>query len=655
MPLNRTTLFIFAVHMPLLIGVFLIEVYTNVLETVAYIPVFLVILWLSRNDRRAGVWAGALATLLLISGYVISEEIFLSPSSLTNRIMAIVVIWLAIVFTNKYRRSNGAELRHRNLLHAIFNNATEAIFILTGKGQFVMANPWAEKMSGYSSAELVGKNVEMLVPKHLKKLHIVQRMKLLDGSEKISVGSENGFYAEKKDGTVIPVDLSIGHFNIGADPFLIVFALDITEHKRSMEEIKQLNENLEIRVIQRTHDLTKALDMVERANIALRKEIEERRKTEQKLTAAQALYLAVMHNFPDGLIGVIDEELKYIIADGDALSELGWKNGKIIGKHVTDVISSMKTENITQLVGQAVHGHKVSFSIKNQDKTFDVRAVPVPNEDGKPKEGLVVIRDVSERTKYEEGLLKSLEKQRELSELKSRFVTLASHEFRTPLTNILSSAFLLESYSGEKFETEKPKHIGRIKRSARILTEILNDFLSLGKLEEGKVQPNCVTIELNEFIRDLMAELDLLKRPGQRITFHHTGDPFVWSDRLLLRNIINNLVSNAIKYTGDDDEIFLDTVVTAADFVLSVTDHGIGIPEEDRKNIFSRFFRAHNSSNIQGTGLGLNIVKKYAVLLGGNVEFESKLNEGTKFIVTLPQREYESIKPNTYELHDLDH
>jgi signal transduction histidine kinase len=232
----------------------------------------------------------------------------------------------------------------------------------------------------------------------------------------------------------------------------------------------------------------------------------------------------------------------------------------------------------------------------------------------------------------------ALEKERELNELKSRFVTMASHEFRTPLGTILSSASLIGKYETNEHQTKREKHIDRIKAAVSNLTEILNDFLSLEKLEEGVVRCQMVRINGKQLLSETIDDLKGISRNGQTIELVYEGNEEIFADPQLMKNIIINLVSNAIKYSKDDGQITVSSAVTSERFELNITDRGIGIPLEDQKNIFDRFFRATNAGNIQGTGLGLNIVKKYVELMDGSISFVSS-EEGTTFTVSLPQNQ----------------
>lgn len=259
------------------------------------------------------------------------------------------------------------------------------------------------------------------------------------------------------------------------------------------------------------------------------------------------------------------------------------------------------------------------------------------------------ITDITERRKYRETLeaqvrertlelTQMLEREKELNEIKSRFVSMASHEFRTPLSAILSSVSLIESYIKNEDEEKRIKHIERIKSSVKNLTDILNNFLSLDKLNQGKTEMSKELFDIKEFGMDIIEDVRGMLRPGQDIACHHSGESMTYQDRKILRNVMLNLLSNAIKYSGEDQMIEVYCTVNSKFVEIRVKDNGIGIPEEEQKNMFEKFFRAKNVVNHQGTGLGLNIVKRYVELMNGNITFKSKQNEGTEFIITYPNK-----------------
>lgn len=281
----------------------------------------------------------------------------------------------------------------------------------------------------------------------------------------------------------------------------------------------------------------------------------------------------------------------------------------------------------------------LNSDLENRVKERTAELAKVIEQLGRSNKHLQDLLDERELTQRE--LKKSLEKEKELGNLKARFVTMASHEFRTPLSTILSSTYLLEKYTKPEDEEKRHKHLDRIRLNINNLTEILNDFLSIGKLEDGKVQPEPVAFIFKNLIEEAVHDIEVILKKGQYITLVENGeaaDRPVLSDKKLLKNILINLLSNAAKYSEEDREITLTTEIQPRQIVLEVKDQGIGIPDKDQPHLFERFFRAENALNIQGTGLGLNIIKKYLELLGGDIRFSSKLHEGTTFTVTIPTK-----------------
>jgi PAS domain S-box-containing protein len=243
---------------------------------------------------------------------------------------------------------------------------------------------------------------------------------------------------------------------------------------------------------------------------------------------------------------------------------------------------------------------------------------------------------VSELEKAKAEVSKSLEKEIELNQLKSRFVSMASHEFRTPLSSVQLSDSLIEKYSERPDDKANIiKHTNKIKSAVQLLTSILNDFLSLEKLEAGIVVMNKQYINLVELAEEITEEMQLICKKNQHIVYQHTGEIGHFTlDPNLLKNALVNLISNAIKYSGEDTLIEFTTCIDDEGCLISVKDNGIGIPEEDQVHLFEPFFRAHNTGNIPGTGLGLNIVKRYIELMAGQMEFESEVHKGTSFRVS---------------------
>ncbi|MBC8033842.1 MAG: HAMP domain-containing histidine kinase, partial [Chitinophagaceae bacterium] len=218
-----------------------------------------------------------------------------------------------------------------------------------------------------------------------------------------------------------------------------------------------------------------------------------------------------------------------------------------------------------------------------------------------------------------------------------RFVSMASHEFRTPLSTILSSTALLRKYTLTEDQDKREKHLLKIKDSVKHLNELLVDFLSLGKLEEGKIKFNPHRFNAREFIQEVCDEMKPTLKRGQNIQHAYRGGANFCNDKRLLKNILINLLSNAIKFSPAGEMIGVDVYHRDGNLEVEVSDMGVGIPAEDMQHLFSTFFRGKNVTNIEGTGLGLNIVKRYTDLMQGTISVSSKEQQGTIFHLSLPE------------------
>jgi signal transduction histidine kinase len=257
------------------------------------------------------------------------------------------------------------------------------------------------------------------------------------------------------------------------------------------------------------------------------------------------------------------------------------------------------------------------------------------------------LRQLTKTLAQQNAILKNaLEQEKKLNELKSRFVTMASHEFRTPLASILSSSELLEHYSYKWSEEKKLSHLHRIQTSVKHMTELLNDVLLLGKSDAGKLQLNPIKINIGQFCREIVEEIQLTTQTHHIIFNNDNYQPnlgtnksectVAYLDEKILRHILNNLLSNGIKYSPDSDKVIFDLICETERVIFRVRDFGIGVPPEDRDRLFDSFHRANNVGSIPGTGLGLPIVKRAVDLHGGTISMESQIGKGTTFTVTLP-------------------
>ena len=282
------------------------------------------------------------------------------------------------------------------------------------------------------------------------------------------------------------------------------------------------------------------------------------------------------------------------------------------------------------------------------ERIYQVIKFPIETEDGVFIGGWAI--DMTEESQLRRSLSESLDKLKQsekhlkdalvkehnLNDMKSRFVSMASHEFRTPLSTILSSIYLLEKYTTTEQQVNRLKHSGKIKEAIQHLNNLLEDFLTLGKLEEGKTSVKLSPFDAYQLLTDVMEELEPIKKTGQVVQLDFTGNRQVTSDKQILRNIMINLLNNAIKFSGENKYIAVQVNRDSSRVTIVVKDQGIGISDADQEHLFQTFFRGKNAQNIQGTGLGLNIVKQYLDMLKGSIQIESELNKGTAVTISFP-------------------
>ncbi|MEY3645858.1 MAG: hypothetical protein RL127_566 [Bacteroidota bacterium] len=390
---------------------------------------------------------------------------------------------------------------------AIFHEAAIGILVTNAEFNMILSNEFAHKLFGYSESELLGQNIAILIPNHLKGRHEGHLHHLNQQPISRPMGAGLDLKAKRKDESLFPIEISLSHFKENDHMYYIAFVSDVTlKRKVEMElilknqEINQLNESLEEEVKARTQALQNTLAQLE--------------------------------------------------------------------------IQTHELEN-------------------------------------------------------------ALQKEIELGDLKTRFVSMASHEFRTPLTSILSSAALIEKYTAEDQQPKREQHIQRIKSSVSHLTEILEEFLSVGKLEAGKVEVRPEDFSVSEFFDDLVSALAGMKKPGQDIELVISNPSSRFStDTSMLRKILLNGLSNAIKFSQKN--VFLRVQMLENSMEITIQDQGIGISEQDQKHLFERFFRGGNANIIPGTGLGLHIMDRYVRLIQGQLSLTSELDQGTTITYLLP-------------------
>lgn len=495
---------------------------------------------------------------------------------------------------------------------ALFQYAPMGIVVIDHDGLIQLANPCIEKYFGYKYVELIGQQVEILIPDARRKKHEQHLQKYFNNPRARPMGYGLNLFARKKDGQEFPVEISLGHYELFEEKLAVAFITDITERIKAEEQARKSKEDYQFIFdgIQESFMLQQIIKDDHGKIIDLRF-LEINPATEKMLGKDRS---EIIGHYRSEFFGAPNETLIEIISRVE-------KGENVRHQLYIDFIGRWFDRSFYSLKP----GELIILSTDITQQKIDEKALEKANASLEQK--------VVERTLE---LTQALEREKGLSELKSRFMSIASHEFRTPLSTILSSTSLIEKYNKEEQEENRKKHTTRIKSAVKNLTDILDDFLSLDKLEQGRVTLTRETLNLNELSLELIEELNGILKSGQAIHLSFYGNRETVQDKKVLRNILLNLLSNAIKYSEEEKGIYLFIENNGSLVTIRVKDEGIGIPEEEQKNLFGKFYRAKNAIHIQGTGLGLNIVKRYVELLDGDITFISKQNEGTTFTITFP-------------------
>ena len=316
---------------------------------------------------------------------------------------------------------------------------------------------------------------------------------------------------------------------------------------------------------------------------------------------------------------------------------MGITKHRLIGTSYLVRLAEDIRPKIESILLDVFNGSSHEFEIEFKKQIYRINAVPLSRNKNKIDKILVVEKNITAEKIASQQLEASLEKEKSLNEMKSRFVSMASHEFRTPLSTVLSSVSLIEKYIEKGSYENTTKHVKRIKNSVKGLTDILNDFLSVDKLENQKSEVKLSHFDYRKFANEMLEDMNSICQDGQIIELKIDGeDVIIESDVNILRNILYNLLSNAIKYSKENQSIYFYNKIEPNNLEIKIRDHGIGIPINEQKQLFTRFFRAKNATNIKGTGLGLTIVKNYLDMLGGTISFTSEENKGTEFNISIP-------------------
>lgn len=389
-------------------------------------------------------------------------------------------------------------------------------------------------------------------------------------------------------------------------------------------------------------NLSVALEEVSVTLEELHRQQEELIAVRQQLELERQHYQELFEFAPDAYLvtttsGVIQD------ANHAAISLLNLGKKFIVGKPLSVFVAKTDRKTFrTQLSQLPKMPQLKSWEVhlkprKGEPFPATIRTSQISDQKGNLVGWRWLIRDMTEYKRVEEGIRRQLAAETELSHFKSRFIQTVSHEFRTPLASILICAGMIERYGSSMQEENNHKSVQKIRDAVNYMTGLLEDILIVNKAEAGKLQCNLAWLDLEQFCCSLVQEHQLKVTSKQVIRFNRQGEcGFASLDEQLLRQILNNLLTNALKYSCENDVISFELTCQAGKAIFRIQDNGIGIPLEDQPRLFEPFHRAKNVGTIPGMGLGLVIVKKAVEMHGGAIAFESQVGVGTTFTVTLP-------------------
>jgi PAS domain S-box-containing protein len=517
-------------------------------------------------------------------------------------------------------------------LNAIYDGSNDAVMLLTERG-FFDCNKRAMEMFGVSEkSQFVALHPSDISPPAQPDGQTSRAA----SEEKIGLAFQTGecrfeWLHAKRDGSVFPAEVLLSAFVYGGQRVLQATVRDITARKLIESELLDLNNALESKIELRTQEIRSTLVLLAQSQQTLQGIVD---------TALDAVIRANVHGIIVGW-------------NAQASNIFGWSAQEALGRtlHETIIPQQHRQRHLQGMArflptGQSkVIDQRIEISAlhrSGREFPIELALTQVALQDSGQVEFCAFIRDITQRKRAEEEIRTSLEKQRELVQLKSRFVAMASHEFRTPLATILSSTDLLNHYLDRLPPTERDGLFHSITLAVERMTKMLEDILTIGMDDAERMQFNPAPMDIALFCRALVDEVASKQGVGESmrsaIEFRtHGADTQGLFDATLMRHILENLLSNAQKYSPDGQMIDFTLDCGPDAFVFTVADRGIGVPQADMPRLFESFHRASNVGTIIGTGLGLAIVKRSVTLHTGTIAVSSVLGEGTVFLVTIPR------------------
>lgn len=508
-----------------------------------------------------------------------------------------------------------AELLEENdVLKVISEVISEGVVIVNDCQEIVSCNASANKMFGYSEGELLEEPLEVLILEGLREKHRHEVRAFMKKGEARPMGPGLELYGVRKNGERFPLEISLNPFTLAEKEYVMALVVDITERKKAEQTID---------------------------------------------------YWFQIFDESLNEIYVFDAEtFVFINVNRGAQLNLGYNLEELNRLSVFDIKPKLSKEVMKRLVAPLISGKKEKVNFETMHKRKDGSLYPVEvhlqlSHIGKKEVCVAIVLDITERKYYTQQLENTVEErtqqlrealkaEKKLNELKTKFLSLVSHEFKTPLTSILTSTSLLSKYTETEQQDKRDKHINTIKYKVRHLDNILTDFLSIERLDTGKINYNITVFPLSKLVNEVIYDSNTLLKEGQHIRYPLNIEGMSLEfDEKIMTLALSNLVHNAIKYSPEDTEIDLQVIKDGKNLQININDQGLGIPMEDQPFIFDRYFRASNVLTVQGTGIGLNIVRQHMHNLGANITFKSELGQGSTFTLHIPINNKENEKSAT--------
>ncbi len=495
-------------------------------------------------------------------------------------------------------------LEKNEVLKILTEVISEGILIVDDQQDIVASNAVADRMFGYLDGELAGKPLEILIPKKVRNQHRGDAGGFIQKGRRRKMGQGLDLVGQLKDGGEFPLEISLNPFTLLQRRYVMAIIVDISERKKSEQTIDH--------------------------------------------------WFQVFNESLNEIYIFDAESLVFINVNRGAQLNLGYTMEELNQMSVLDIKTDLSAKSFQKLISPLVNKSKEKVDFETIHRRKDGSTYPVEvhlqlSSIGKKDVFLAIVLDITERKNYTqhlenkveertEQLREALKAEKQLNELKTKFLSLVSHEFKTPLSSILTSNSLLSKYTQTDQQEKRDKHINTIKEKVKYLDNILTDFLSIERLDTGKVKYNINTFPLSKIINEVVYNSNTLLKEGQRIQYPKDIDGITVSfDEKIMELSLSNLLHNAIKYSKEDTNIELRVTEENEKLHIAVIDQGLGIPEEDQPFIFERYFRASNVLTDQGTGIGLNIVKQHMVNLEADISFESKSGVGSTFTLIIPK------------------